>query len=423
MVTLYVQSAGALPHQDYFWKEVAEINQQRVDEPEVVERFKPLLQTDAFSILIGRYQGQLVLLITGMRARTRKDYRDRTIRNSMLWIFPDAEATENTVRKLAIEALLGNLEADVDRAIREDESGFEVLFQEIHRIIDRLDELQGNGPGSSIHLLGKNTPENRKSLADMLAAEGLPIAEKDSEALVVVTGVKAEEALKKENVWRGLSKLVEKEGWYKYDKSFRSKSGGTQRLGDRPVDRRLEQTKKTSQKTLEPGAIIVGFVLLFLLVALLYYLFNPSRISSTLQSSAIALNTDSGSDDVYYSIVESRSDGTILVASSSSKPQVAQASSEPQSIKAVAISANGKTVVSGSADGSVKVWDVKEQVAERFTVSCHQGSVLSVAISADGKTVVSGGDDGEVKLFLIPSDDIVPQCGGNLLSNNESTKL
>jgi len=60
------------------------------------------------------------------------------------------------------------------------------------------------------------------------------------------------------------------------------------------------------------------------------------------------------------------------------------------SITSVAFSPNGKSIVSGSHDHSVKVWDV-ETGLERLTLKGHKGNVNSVAFSPDSKLIVSGG--------------------------------
>ncbi len=67
-------------------------------------------------------------------------------------------------------------------------------------------------------------------------------------------------------------------------------------------------------------------------------------------------------------------------------------------VNAVALSADGRTVVSGSDDGTVKVWEA-ETGRLRRSLEGHTKPVNAVALSADGRTVVSGSDDGTVKVW------------------------
>jgi WD40 repeat protein/serine/threonine protein kinase len=64
---------------------------------------------------------------------------------------------------------------------------------------------------------------------------------------------------------------------------------------------------------------------------------------------------------------------------------------------AVAVSRDGKRIVSGSLDGTVKVWDPatgqNTRTLRRNTLPVNTGPVYSVALSTDGKRIVSGNWD------------------------------
>jgi WD40 repeat protein len=64
----------------------------------------------------------------------------------------------------------------------------------------------------------------------------------------------------------------------------------------------------------------------------------------------------------------------------------------------VAFSPNGKQVVSGSFDKSVKLWNV-ETGTELSTMSAHLDRVSSVAFSADGQWAMSGSSDKTIRLW------------------------
>jgi WD40 repeat protein len=67
-------------------------------------------------------------------------------------------------------------------------------------------------------------------------------------------------------------------------------------------------------------------------------------------------------------------------------------------VNAVALSADGRTIVSGSEDRTVKVWDAASGRLLR-SLEGHTDAVLAVALSADGRTIVSGSEDRTVKVW------------------------
>ncbi|MFB2898616.1 hypothetical protein ACE1CI_37355, partial [Aerosakkonemataceae cyanobacterium BLCC-F50] len=67
------------------------------------------------------------------------------------------------------------------------------------------------------------------------------------------------------------------------------------------------------------------------------------------------------------------------------------------SVSAVTFSADGKTILSGSDDNTLKLWDTSGKLLQTFRG--HQNSVNAVTFSADGKTILSGSDDKTLKLW------------------------
>ena len=68
------------------------------------------------------------------------------------------------------------------------------------------------------------------------------------------------------------------------------------------------------------------------------------------------------------------------------------------SVFSLVISPDGQTLVSGSRDDTIKIWQLSTG-QELRTLTGHSGSVFSVAISPDGQTLVSGNDDDTIKIW------------------------
>ena len=72
-------------------------------------------------------------------------------------------------------------------------------------------------------------------------------------------------------------------------------------------------------------------------------------------------------------------------------------------VKSVAIAPDGSKVVSGSRDNTIRVWDIKSE-AELAVLEGHQSSIWSVAIAPDGSKIVSGSRDKTIRVWDIKSE-------------------
>ena len=68
-------------------------------------------------------------------------------------------------------------------------------------------------------------------------------------------------------------------------------------------------------------------------------------------------------------------------------------------VNSVAFSPDGKLIVSGSADATVRLWDAATGKHVGDPLTGHQRGVNSVAFSPDGQRIVSGGSDGSIRLW------------------------
>ena len=67
-------------------------------------------------------------------------------------------------------------------------------------------------------------------------------------------------------------------------------------------------------------------------------------------------------------------------------------------VSSVAFSPDGKQIVSGSADNTIRLWDLHgNQIGQPF--QGHENLVMSVVFSPDGKQIVSGSTDNTIRLW------------------------
>ncbi len=70
-------------------------------------------------------------------------------------------------------------------------------------------------------------------------------------------------------------------------------------------------------------------------------------------------------------------------------------------VVAVAFSPDGHWLVTGSTDGTVRLWNLNEPVGPSLLLSGHQGKVSAVVFSPDGRWLATGSEDQTVRLWNI----------------------
>ena len=90
--------------------------------------------------------------------------------------------------------------------------------------------------------------------------------------------------------------------------------------------------------------------------------------------------------------------GDVKIWDATSGNLVASFEGHSSNVWSVAISADGKTLITSGYDGKVIVFDVESKKATA-TLASHKGWCRSVAITPDGKHFASAGEDGTVRLW------------------------
>ncbi len=113
------------------------------------------------------------------------------------------------------------------------------------------------------------------------------------------------------------------------------------------------------------------------------------------------------SDEAYTRLLDAcRGEEDEATESLAEEEQADQASmvleGHTKTVEGVAVTPDGKTVVSGSADMTLKVWDLESGQC-RATFKGHSSFVWRVAVTPDGKTVVSGSNDKTLKVWDLES--------------------
>ncbi|MCU7244286.1 MAG: WD40 repeat domain-containing protein [Microcystis aeruginosa WS75] len=128
-----------------------------------------------------------------------------------------------------------------------------------------------------------------------------------------------------------------------------------------------------------------------------------------------------GHDSYVYSVNFSP-DGKTLVSGSDDKTiklwdvetgqEIRTLKGHDDSVTSVNFSPDGKTLVSGSWDNTIKLWDV-ETGQEIRTLKGHDFYVRSVNFSPDGKTLVSGSADNTIKLWNVETGQEIRTLKGH----------
>ena len=99
-------------------------------------------------------------------------------------------------------------------------------------------------------------------------------------------------------------------------------------------------------------------------------------------------------------IVSGSGDDTLKLWDATTGDEILTLTGHTGGVSSVAFSSDAKWIVSGDFDGALKVWDAK-MGQEPLTLKGHTEWVWSVAFSPDGKRIVSASNDQTVKVWLL----------------------
>ncbi|MEH2256523.1 hypothetical protein [Nostoc sp.] len=221
----YIQSRGYSPNHDYIW--VVEQEPQQVEEvintklishqdiPILNEAVK-LINTKDFAVVLFREQGQLLLIVTGLRTR-RKDSQNRYIYNSIAWTGTDKD--EPILRKITALTLENKFQIPESAVFNLSDSsfGFEVNWDEIKALMPKTGAenapLYENQKSEKIAFFSE---DRNKDLANELMTYSLPL--RDGALVVVTEFEQSKQIFKEAKVWRGISKdqnIIYRDAWEK----------------------------------------------------------------------------------------------------------------------------------------------------------------------------------------------------------------
>jgi WD40 repeat protein len=111
-------------------------------------------------------------------------------------------------------------------------------------------------------------------------------------------------------------------------------------------------------------------------------------------------------------IVSGSSDNSIKLWSVETKELLYTFEGHSNWVNSVSFSGDGRFIVSGSSDRSVKLWSVEERRL-LYTFEGHSDGVYSVSISRDGRFIISGSYDKSVKLWSVEERRLIDTFEGH----------
>jgi len=100
-----------------------------------------------------------------------------------------------------------------------------------------------------------------------------------------------------------------------------------------------------------------------------------------------------------------------LVASFRDLQDTSRSTESDSYVRAVCFTPDGRSLVTGGEDHTVKIWDLVSQSVRKRLVG-HESDIFSVDVSADGRLIASGSGDKSAKLWLAQTGQLLHTYGG-----------
>ncbi len=137
----------------------------------------------------------------------------------------------------------------------------------------------------------------------------------------------------------------------------------------------------------------------------------PAEKLPSIKSSSTIKSLNSTSDG--QTLVSGSQDGDIYLWNVETGQVITTLSGHQEAIAAIAVSADGQILVSASEDGVIKVWDLVNR-KELYTLNKELYSkkqsyrpITSLAVSSNGKTLVTGGQEKYIRLWNLETKQVI----------------
>jgi WD40 repeat protein len=111
-------------------------------------------------------------------------------------------------------------------------------------------------------------------------------------------------------------------------------------------------------------------------------------------------------------LVSGSADKTIKIWNLSTGQEIRTLTGHSNPVNSIVISPDGQTLVSGSADKTIKIWNLSTGKEIR-TLTGHSNPVNTLAISSDWQTLVSGSADKTIKIWNLSTGQEIRSITGN----------